>query len=270
MLYIAFDSRPRFSALRGLLRAASFSRLHKSKLQRRPRFRRVRVPGIDVAACNLAHLRRQFRRCGRLCSVQKAVEGRVHQRLGALLLAVYDMPVHAEGVHVNAVPDEVFYHLFRQVVLHHADVGKDVTEIAHLNEMFNGAVSEEVLKIATDLNLDGAKAAWTAFAADPGAAITTDAYVSMWALSEEAKAKKAEIDAKIASYTDKDAKKGELKLTGEGIAAYVNAYNDTRSDGTKADMSSLKPEAAEAFVTAYHEATTGVDTSQLRADAPVP
>ena len=140
---------------------------------------------------------------------------------------------------------------------------KDVTEIAPLNEMFNGAVSEEVLQIATDLNLDGAKAAWSAFAADPGAAITTDAYVSMWELSEEAKAKKAEIDAKIASYTDKDAKTGELKLTGEGIVAYVNAYNDTRPDGTKADMSSLKPEAAEAFVTAYHEATAGVDTSKL-------
>lgn len=140
---------------------------------------------------------------------------------------------------------------------------KDVTEIAPLNEMVNGAVSEEVLQIATDLNLDGAKAAWTAFAADPGAAITTDAYVSMWELSEEAKAKKAEIDAKIASYTDKDAKTGELKLTGEGIVAYVNAYNDTRPDGTKADMSSLKPEAADAFVTAYHEATAGVDTSQL-------
>jgi TP901 family phage tail tape measure protein len=140
---------------------------------------------------------------------------------------------------------------------------KDVTEIAPLNEMFNGAVSEEVLKIATDLNLDGAKAAWSAFAADPGAAITTDAYVSMWDLGPEARKKKAEIDAKIASYTDKDAKTGELKLTGEGIAAYVNAYNDTRSDGTKADMSSLKPEAAEAFVTAYHEATAGVDTSKL-------
>lgn len=140
---------------------------------------------------------------------------------------------------------------------------KDVTEIASLNEMFNGAVSEEVLKIATDLNLDGAKAAWSAFAADPGAAITTDAYVSMWELSEEAKAKKAEIDAKIASYTDTDAKTGKLKLTGEGITAYVKEYNDTRSDGTKADMSSLKPEAAEAFVTAYHEATAGVDTSQL-------
>lgn len=140
---------------------------------------------------------------------------------------------------------------------------KGAKEIAPLNEMVNGAVSEEVLKIATDLNLDGAKAAWSAFAADPGAAITTDAYVSMWELSEEAKAKKAEIDARIASYTDTDAKTGKLKLTGEGITAYVKEYNDTRSDGTKADMSSLKPEAAEAFVTAYHEATAGVDTSQL-------
>lgn len=35
--------------------------LHKSSFQRRPRFCRVRVPGIDVAACNFAHLRRQFR-----------------------------------------------------------------------------------------------------------------------------------------------------------------------------------------------------------------
>ena len=139
---------------------------------------------------------------------------------------------------------------------------KDEKEIAQLNEMFNGAVSEEVLKIATDLNLDGAKVAWEAFAADPGAAITTDAYVSMWDLGEEAKSKKAEIDAKIASYTDTDADTGALKLTGEGIVAYVSAYNDTRPDGTKADMSSLEPEAA-AYVSAYMEATDGVDTSKL-------
>lgn len=83
--------------------------LHKSSFQRFLRFRRIRVPGIDVAACNLAHLRRQFRRCGRLRAVQNAVEGRVHQHLGALLLTVYHVPVHAEGVRVHAVPDEVFY-----------------------------------------------------------------------------------------------------------------------------------------------------------------
>lgn len=143
---------------------------------------------------------------------------------------------------------------------------KDVEEIKPLNIMFNGAVSEEVLKIATDLNLDGAKAAWEAFAAAPGASITTDAYVNAWELGEEARRKKAEIDARIASYTDTDAKTGELKLTGEGIVAYVNAYNDTRPDGTKANMSSLKPEAAAAYVSAYMEATDGVDTSQLTPD----
>ena len=60
--------------------------LHKSSFQRFLRFRRIRVPGIDVAACNLAHLRRQFRRCGRLRAVQNAVEGRVHQHLGALVV----------------------------------------------------------------------------------------------------------------------------------------------------------------------------------------
>lgn len=143
---------------------------------------------------------------------------------------------------------------------------KDVEEIKPLNIMYNGAVSEEVLKIATDLNLDGAKAAWEAFAAAPGASITTDAYVNAWELGEEARRKKAEIDARIASYTDTDAKTGELKLTGEGIVAYVNAYNDTRPDGTKANMSSLKPEAAAAYVSAYMEATDGVDTSQLKPD----
>lgn len=143
---------------------------------------------------------------------------------------------------------------------------KDVEEIKPLNTMFNGAVSEEVLKIATDLNLDGAKAAWEAFAAAPGASITTDAYVDAWELGEEARQKKAEIDAKIASYTDTDAQTGDLKLTGEGIVAYVNAYNDTRADGTKADTSSLKPEAAAAYVSAYMEATDGVDTSKLTPD----
>ena len=143
---------------------------------------------------------------------------------------------------------------------------KGMDEIKPLNEMFNGAISEEVLQIATDLNLDGAKAAWEAFAADPGASITTDAYVNMWEMGEEARAKKAEIDARIASYSDKDADTGELKLTGEGVVAYVSAYNDTRSDGSKADMSSLKPEAAAAYVNAYMEATEGVDTSTLTPD----
>lgn len=143
---------------------------------------------------------------------------------------------------------------------------KDVTEIAPLNEMFNGAVSEEVLQIATDLNLDGAKAAWSAFAADPGAAITTDAYVNAWELGEEARQKKAEIDAKIASYMDTDADKGTLSLTTEGVTAFVNAYNDSLPEGARADMSSLKPEAAAAFVKAYEEIAGGANIDELTPD----
>lgn len=143
---------------------------------------------------------------------------------------------------------------------------KDVKEIAPLNEMVNGALSEEVLQIATDLNLDGAKAAWEAFAAAPGASITTDAYVNAWELSEEARQKKAEIDAKIASYTDTDADTGELTLTTVGIDAYIKAYNDTRPEGVRADMSGLKPEAEEAFVKAYEEIAGGANIDELTPD----
>ncbi|MEE0104957.1 MAG: phage tail tape measure protein, partial [Christensenellales bacterium] len=143
---------------------------------------------------------------------------------------------------------------------------KDVEEIKPLNIMFNGAVSEEVLKIATDLNLDGAKAAWEAFAAAPGASITTDAYVNAWELGEEARQKKAEIDAKIASYTDTDADKGTLSLTAEGVTAFVNAYNDSLPEGARADMSSLKPEAAAAFVKAYEEIAGGANIDELTPD----
>ena len=63
MLYIVSEMRSDFSGFWILARVTSFGMLHKSSFQRRPRFHRVRVPGIDVAACNLAHLRRQFRRC---------------------------------------------------------------------------------------------------------------------------------------------------------------------------------------------------------------
>lgn len=143
---------------------------------------------------------------------------------------------------------------------------KDVEEIKPLNIMYNGAVSEEVLKIATDLNLDGAKAAWEAFAAAPGASITTDAYVNAWELGEEARQKKAEIDAKIASYTDTDADKGTLSLTAEGVTAFVNAYNDSLPEGARADMSSLKPEAAAAFVKAYEEIAGGANIDELTPD----
>ena len=49
--------------------------------------------------------------------------------------------------------------------------------LSGLNTMFSDAVPDEVLQIATDLDMTGAQARWDAFAANPGA-ITTDAVIN--------------------------------------------------------------------------------------------
>jgi len=59
------------------------------------------------------------------------------------------------------------------------------TNLTSLNEMFGDAVGEEVLKIATDLDMTGAQARWTEWAANPGS-ITTDAIVNSYTEAENA------------------------------------------------------------------------------------
>ena len=55
----------------------------------------------------------------------------------------------------------------------------DTTEaLDPLRDMFGGQLSEEVIKIATDLDLTGAKDRWAEFAEDPGAIVQTDAEVT--------------------------------------------------------------------------------------------
>ena len=115
--------------------------LHKSSFQRFLRFRRIRVPCIDVTACNLAHLRRQFRRCGRLRAAQNAVEGRVHQHLGALLLAVYDMALTFKYDHnglrtqkiveASWYPETTNYYLHGKLLTHMTVDYRDSSEVAH-------------------------------------------------------------------------------------------------------------------------------------------
>lgn len=51
-------------------------------------------------------------------------------------------------------------------------------ELDSLRSMFGEQLAEEVIKIATDLDLTGAKAAWSEFAEDPGAVVKTDAEVT--------------------------------------------------------------------------------------------
>jgi TP901 family phage tail tape measure protein len=142
---------------------------------------------------------------------------------------------------------------------------KNIADIQPLNEMYNGAISEEVLKIATDLNLDGAKAAWEAFAANPGAAITTNAQVTSWTLGDEAQKQTAIVTATVGKYVEIPEGASKEELTPSGVVAYVSAYNDLRGD-KKADMSLLKPEVAEAFVKAYREVEGKADVTKLTPD----
>lgn len=142
---------------------------------------------------------------------------------------------------------------------------KNIADIQPLNEMYNGAISEEVLKIATDLNLDGAKAAWEAFAANPGAAITTNAQVTSWTLGDEAQKQTAIVPATVGKYVETPEGASKEELTPSGVVAYVSAYNDLHGD-KKADLSLLKPEVAEAFVKAYREVEGKADVTKLKPD----
>ena len=57
------------------------------------------------------------------------------------------------------------------------------TDLPGLYSMFNESLPEEVLKIATDLDMTGAQARWNAFAANPGA-ITTEAIITGYTEAE--------------------------------------------------------------------------------------
>ena len=143
---------------------------------------------------------------------------------------------------------------------------KNIADIQPLNEMLNGAISEEVLKIATDLNLDGAKAAWETFAASPGSAITTNAQVTSWELGDEAQKQTATVQATVSEYVEIPEGASTAQLTPKAEWAYVEAYNDLLPDGTRADTSGLTPEAQAAIVKAYKEVTGGANTDELTPD----
>ena len=75
-------------------------------------------------------------------------------------------------------------------------------ELPGLAEMFGDALPEEVLTIATDLDMTGAQERWDTFAADPGA-ITTDAIIAELREDENTKRVQPQVEAFIAKYTRK-------------------------------------------------------------------
>ena len=136
------------------------------------------------------------------------------------------------------------------------------TELPGLASMFGEALPEEVLTIATDLDLTGAQARWAEFAANPGA-ITTDAVIQSYSEAENAAKQQPTVDAFVAKYTEIPEGADKSALTPTGLLAYVTTYAEAT---TGTDVSALTPENITAMVCAYNELATGADVSTLTPD----
>ena len=135
------------------------------------------------------------------------------------------------------------------------------TDLPGLYSMFNESLPEEVLTIATDLDMTGAQARWNEFASNPGA-ITTEAIITGYAEAEAAAAQQPKIEAFITKYTVTD-ETDATALSPQGIIAYVSAYAEVTNG---ADVSGLTPENVTAMVAAYEELASGADVSALKPD----
>ncbi len=133
-------------------------------------------------------------------------------------------------------------------------------ELPGLAEMFGDALPEEVLTIATDLDMTGAQERWDTFAENPGA-ITTDAIIAGLREDENTKRVQPQVEAFIAKYTEIPEGADKAELTPEGIVALVSAYAEAT---TGADVSGLTPENVTAMVSAYRELAAGADVSALK------
>ena len=132
------------------------------------------------------------------------------------------------------------------------------SDLPGLYSMFGESLPEEVLKIATDLDMTGAQARWDEFAANPGA-ITTEAIIT--GLSAENQ--QVKVNAFISSYTEAPEGASTASLTPKGLIAYVEKYAEVTGG---ADVSGLTPEIAECLVAGYKELASGADVSLLKPD----
>ena len=132
-------------------------------------------------------------------------------------------------------------------------------ELPGLSSMFSEAIPEEVLKIATDLDMTGAQARWDEFASNPGA-ITTEAIISAYTQAENAAAQQPMVEAFITKYTEIPEGADKASLTPAGLVAYIAAYAEAT---TGVDVSALNPANVTAMVAAYKELATGADVSTL-------
>jgi len=132
------------------------------------------------------------------------------------------------------------------------------TDLPGLYSMFGEALPEEVLRIATDLDMTGAQARWDEFARNPGA-ITTEAIITGLSTGDQ----QVNVDAFISSYTEVPEGASTAALTPKGLIAYVEKYAEITGG---ADVSGLTPEIAECLVAGYKELASGADVSLLKPD----
>ncbi len=128
-----------------------------------------------------------------------------------------------------------------------------------LNGIFSEALPEEVLRIATDLDMTGAQARWDEFASNPGA-ITTEAIVGSYTEGENAVRVQPIVSAFISGYTEVEGGADTASLTPTGLLAYVTKYAEIV---TGTDVSGLTPTDITALVGAYRELSNGADVSLL-------
>jgi len=135
------------------------------------------------------------------------------------------------------------------------------SQLPGLQSMFGDALPEEVLRIATDLDMTGAQERWDAFAENPGD-ITTEAIIEGYEDEAAAKELQPKVDAFIAKYTEVPEGASTAELTPEGLVGYVEAY----AESIGVDVSNLTPENIVAMVSGYEELASGVDISTLKPD----
>ena len=159
-------------------------------------------------------------------------------------------------------PEIDFSTALEQIASIQAFLNNREVELPGLTAMFGDALPEEVLTIATDLDMTGAQARWAEFAANPGA-ITTDAVIAAYTEAENVEKLQPQVDAFIAKYTEIPEGADKSALTPEGLIAYVSTYAEVTNG---ADVSGLTPENVTAMVSAYKELADGADISTLTPD----
>jgi len=160
-------------------------------------------------------------------------------------------------------PDIDFSEALEQIAAIQTFLNGREAQLPGLQAMFGDALPEEVLTIATDLDMTGAQERWTEFAENPGA-ITTDAIIEGYEDEEAVKELQPQVDAFIAKYTEVPEGASTAELTPEGLIGYVDAYAEAT---TGADVTSLTPTNIVAMVSAYEELASGVDMSTLKPEA---